>query len=373
MASQPDFMKQAEAFSRQAWEAWARQWQAGAAVSGKPPVDAHPWSGQHPGASAEQSIKRSLDSFTSYLDWLQRAATSGMEQGGDGGWEGLRNLFAQAPMAQQPFAQPFLGLFPPSPAWPFAAAPSAAAGATPLDMLQPWLAQLQQGLGAGDWRSALQTPSFGYTREQQQEQQALVLAMLDHQQASQRYQHLLLRAQQQGAERLQRKLAEPGRKVASLKALYDLWVDAAEEAYAEIALSDEFREVYAAQVNTQMRLRQLQQQQIERACRELGLPTRGDVDSLSRRLHELRRELRRGNDEPRDRGALAATDAGSQPVERQAAPAAERKTAVKTSISKPAKMPASPKKAAARPAGGRGTSTARATSKPAAPAPRKRR
>ena len=41
----------------------------------------------------------------------------------------------------------------------------------------------------------------------------------------------------------------------SARALFDLWIDAAEEAYAQVALSPEFREVYGAYVNAQMRLR----------------------------------------------------------------------------------------------------------------------
>jgi class III poly(R)-hydroxyalkanoic acid synthase PhaE subunit len=142
-------------------------------------------------------------------------------------------------------------------------------------------------------RGLLDTPAFGHTREQQAQQQALLRALLDHQQASARYQELLARAQAHGAERMQRRLAEPGFQVDSLKAMYDLWVEAVEEAYAEIALSDEFRETYAAQGNTQMRVRQLQQQQVEQWCREVGLPTRSEVATLGERLQELRRELRR--------------------------------------------------------------------------------
>ena len=41
----------------------------------------------------------------------------------------------------------------------------------------------------------------------------------------------------------------------SARALFDLWIDAAEEAYAEIALSPQFREVYGEFVNSQMRVR----------------------------------------------------------------------------------------------------------------------
>jgi len=86
--------------------------------------------------------------------------------------------------------------------------------------------------------------------------------------------------------------AEPGRQIDSLKGLYDLWVDASEEAYAEIALSEEFREVYGEMVNTQMRVRQLQQQQTEQLCQQLGVPTRSEVSSLGERLQALRREFR---------------------------------------------------------------------------------
>ncbi|HEY8683726.1 MAG TPA: poly(R)-hydroxyalkanoic acid synthase subunit PhaE, partial [Rhodanobacter sp.] len=108
-------------------------------------------------------------------------------------------------------------------------------------------------------------------------------------------QALIQRANAQGMQRLQDKLAEraePGRQVDSLKALYDLWVDAAEEAYAEIALSDEFREVYGEMVNTQMRVRQMQQQQTEQMCQQLGVPTRSEVSCLGERLQALRREFR---------------------------------------------------------------------------------
>jgi class III poly(R)-hydroxyalkanoic acid synthase PhaE subunit len=112
---------------------------------------------------------------------------------------------------------------------------------------------------------------------------------------SARYQALIQRAHADGVARMQDRLArqaEAGQPIESLKALYDLWVDAAEDAYAEVALSDEFREVFGAMSNAQTRLRQLQQQQAEQCCRELGMPTRSEVASLGQRLQEVRRELR---------------------------------------------------------------------------------
>ncbi len=62
-------------------------------------------------------------------------------------------------------------------------------------------------------------------------------------------------------------------------------------------LSAEFREVYGALVNAQMRVRSLVQQEVERIGTDLGMPTRSEVNSIGERLQALRREVRaRGDD-----------------------------------------------------------------------------
>jgi polyhydroxyalkanoate synthase subunit PhaE len=129
------------------------------------------------------------------------------------------------------------------------------------------------------------------------DQQALAAAIHEYTQISARYQALLQQVNTQGIARLQEMLGqrtEPGKQVDSMKALYDLWVDAMEEAYSNMALSDEYRDVFGAMVNAQMRVRKLQQQQTEQMCRELGIPTRSEVDSLGQRVQQLRRELNAG-------------------------------------------------------------------------------
>ncbi|MGH8163111.1 MAG: poly(R)-hydroxyalkanoic acid synthase subunit PhaE, partial [Rhodanobacteraceae bacterium] len=103
------------------------------------------------------------------------------------------------------------------------------------------------------------------------------------------------RASRRGFEVFEDKLserAEPGRQIDSVRALYDLWVDAAEEAYSEIALSPEFREVYGALVNAQMRVRKHVQAEVERIATDLGMPTRSEIDSIGKRLHDVRRDLK---------------------------------------------------------------------------------
>jgi polyhydroxyalkanoate synthesis regulator phasin len=124
----------------------------------------------------------------------------------------------------------------------------------------------------------------------------MMSGLIDYQEQTNRYNTLILKASVRGFELFESKLAareEPGRQIDSLRALYDLWVDAAEEAYSEIALSPEFREVYGALVNAQMRVRSQVQQEVERMAGDFGMPTRSELDSIGQRLHDLRREVRR--------------------------------------------------------------------------------
>jgi class III poly(R)-hydroxyalkanoic acid synthase PhaE subunit len=188
-------------------------------------------------------------------------------------------------------------------------------------------------------------PAFGIGREHQQRLQTLVQAQLDYQQRDAAYNALMLEALQRASELFEDKLAEreePGRQLTSARALFDLWIDAAEEAYAGIALSPEFREVYGALVNAQMRLRQGVQHEVEQACAQLGMPTRSEVDAAHRKIAELERALRRMRD---------AADAGKGSG--QSAPAAPRakpagKPAAKKGPAKPAAKAATARKAAAK-------------------------
>ena len=154
----------------------------------------------------------------------------------------------------------------------------------------PWLQQMEQ-----EGKSWLRAPAFGYGREHQEQQQKMALAISEFQAAIKRYNALILQSSQRGFAILEDKLAErgePGRQIDSVRALYDLWVDSAEQAYAEVALTDEFRKVYGDVVNAQMRVRSHLQQEVERIGVDLGMPTRSELNSVHKRLHDLRRELR---------------------------------------------------------------------------------
>jgi class III poly(R)-hydroxyalkanoic acid synthase PhaE subunit len=168
--------------------------------------------------------------------------------------------------------------------------------------VQPLLRMLQSMQSAqapGDPRAWMGLPTFGFAREHQARWQQLALAQIDHQDSSRAFAELMNEAAQQAFVAFERKLGErstPGQQIESTRALFDLWVDAAEEAYAEVALSPRFREAYGALVDSQMRLRAAVQREIELMGELLGTPTRTEVDAAHRKIVQLEREVRRLRD-----------------------------------------------------------------------------
>jgi class III poly(R)-hydroxyalkanoic acid synthase PhaE subunit len=142
--------------------------------------------------------------------------------------------------------------------------------------------------------AGMNLPAFGYTREKQQQAQAFGVAMAAYGEALAAYNAEMLKASQRGLALMESKLAdrsEPGREITSLRGFYDVWIDAMEEGYAEVALSDEFRAVYGDLVNAQMKVRQLVQQEVERNAGAFGMPTRTELDGVLKKLAEVKREL----------------------------------------------------------------------------------
>lgn len=144
--------------------------------------------------------------------------------------------------------------------------------------------------------AALRMPAFGFSREHQERLQALALAQLRWQEAQQDYARLMAKASSDAFSRFESKLAsheEPGQQISSVRALFDLWVDAAEEAWADLALSQEYRHAFGALVNAQMRQRAAAQAIGEQVASTYGWPERGELDSAHRKIAALERQLRR--------------------------------------------------------------------------------
>lgn len=276
-----DFLKDYQAFAQQSWDAWMRYLQQ--------PGASTPFGAPFAATPHDDLLTRSLASLKAYGSWLQQAAAGAGAAGG----------FGQMGNWQQPASmQPFLAAFN----QPFAQTVAGIDSASAFGLEHQWQSWLQamqragmNGMGNMGGMGAMPgLPAFGLTREMQLDQQALAGAINEYMQISARYQALLQQVNTKGIARLQEMLGqrmEPGKQPDSMKALYDLWVDAMEEAYAQMALSDEYRDVFGAMVNAQMQVRKLQQQQTEQMCRELGIPTRSEVHSLGQRVQQLRRDM----------------------------------------------------------------------------------
>ncbi|HRQ64981.1 MAG TPA: class III poly(R)-hydroxyalkanoic acid synthase subunit PhaE [Xanthomonadaceae bacterium] len=227
-------------------------------------------------------VERALAHGKAYLDMIQRVGSLAAQPPGQVGTQDWAATFTEM----------MKGALPGVGASGFEALRSANIhGARGVEQM---MADIEPVLSAflGEARALLGVQPFGMAREHQERQQALASAVLDYQQASARYQALLTRSLERGIENFEGKLAdrsEPGRHIESPKALYDLWIDAAEEGYAEVALSEDFQDAYGALVNTQMRVRQLLQDQVERLTAALGMPTRSEVNSVHRKLAALKR------------------------------------------------------------------------------------
>ena len=237
-----------------------------------------------------------------------------------------------------------------------------------LEQVQPWLLSLQQ---QGErWG---QMPPLGLTREHQQRWQQLGQALQEYRHCAAEYQSLMTKAGQHAFDLFERKLeehAEPGRQLHTARALFDLWIDAAEDAYAVSALSPEFRHAYGALANAQMRLRAGLQREVEHLSLLFGMPTRTEVDAAHRKIVELERTLRKLRDAVSEIAAGAASPSAKpsrSAAGASAGTAAGAGKAVESAPARPRSKPAaSPARTRAKTAGTAAEAPRAATGKHAA-------
>jgi class III poly(R)-hydroxyalkanoic acid synthase PhaE subunit len=337
-----------ETLARQYWNAWGDAMRAvGAPVQPAAPAmpgwnDALSWwshMARNAGAPPTTGIDDALDRFNSQArDWYgQIQQLAARFAGRNAEPADIASAWKQM-LGNQGFADLFKGMSGPGQhgldQW--------------MEQMQPLLQSMQPG-GRG-W---LGMPAFGFTREHQERWQALAQAQLDYQEKNNAYNALMGQTLQLALRRFEDLLAkrsEPGKQLGSARALFDLWIDAAEDAYAEVALSPRFRETYGDYVNAQMRVRAALQREVEQTCEMMGVPTRTEIDAAHRKIVQLEREVRRMRDQ----------------LQREAGQGTEARAA--------AAKPATPKTASkAPPRAARNTAPRPATKKSASPTPAKAR
>lgn len=144
----------------------------------------------------------------------------------------------------------------------------------------------------------VELPALGLTREKQesmQRMQKLAGEYLQQQaQLMQLWGGIIGDALKLLGERVAQKL-QAGEMIGSSKALYDLWIESAERVFAKAAHTPAYAKAQADLGNTVAKLRTEQRIAIESTTKQYDLPTRDELNTVHRRLKDLKAELRRVN------------------------------------------------------------------------------
>lgn len=140
----------------------------------------------------------------------------------------------------------------------------------------------------------LSMPTIGYTREWQEELQRWGLLWLDYHQALQAYALSLSGITAKAIDLFANELYEKAQKresFDSLRALYNLWIDCSEQAYTDISTSDEFTQAQTLLTNAVFAVKRQEQKMVEETLSAFNMPTRRELDTSHRRVHQLQRRV----------------------------------------------------------------------------------
>ncbi len=138
-------------------------------------------------------------------------------------------------------------------------------------------------------------PALGLTREHQQSWQRTADAWRRMADAQRRLQLLWSDALRESAVTFAARIVPLQPAEASpetLHRLYDAWIDCAEEAYARMAHGEAYCNALAEFVNAGSQWRHGLQTSVEQSAKLLDLPTRSEVNTLTRRLQRVEERLR---------------------------------------------------------------------------------
>jgi hypothetical protein len=162
-------------------------------------------------------------------------------------------------------------------------------------------------LGRQMWRSFEQFSSkglmgiaapLGWAREHEQAWRAYAAAQVRYRQLEAEMHGQLAAVQMKALASLEHKTRERSaakRPVANVRELYDLWVECGEQDFAQLAHSAAYCRLQAELANAGVELRSCQQALIERALKQLDLPTRAELNTVHKQLRELRERLERND------------------------------------------------------------------------------
>lgn len=165
------------------------------------------------------------------------------------------------------------------------------------DLFEAW----RKLAGGAPGQSGWPFPALGPARERHEAGDRLAGAWARYQRALGHFGEVLGRVSTDAVQRLATRVARAGEGGAgapgSLRALYDLWVNCGEEAYAAAAHGPGFAKAQAELNDALMELKAEQRRQIEDWAKAFDLPTRTELNTLLKRVNTLRRRMRELEDD----------------------------------------------------------------------------
>lgn len=161
----------------------------------------------------------------------------------------------------------------------------------------------------------LSIPPFGYTREWQEQGQQATRDWLAYQDALGAYLGIMTRIATRTAEVVAQRFAArgaDGKPITGLREAYDLFVDCAEDAYAEVVTAGDFGKVSARLMNAAVAVKRHAQAVTEEMANAANLPTRRELDTSHRQAQILRRQLAALQEELRALRAAPAAPPGTE-------------------------------------------------------------
>lgn len=140
-----------------------------------------------------------------------------------------------------------------------------------------------------------QVPGVGLTKDLQEKTQKTMRLWNDYQLSNQKYNAAFAMLGKQALDNLGEDIlakAKSGEKISSLKEIYNMWIDANEDVFAEYAKTEEFSKLYAAQVNSLVKFKSHYNELNDELLKSLNIPTTKGMESIARQQNAIKKELR---------------------------------------------------------------------------------
>jgi len=166
-------------------------------------------------------------------------------------------------------------------------------------------------------------PGIGPTREFQDKIASATRLWKDYQHKYKDYHAVLSQLGKLALDRLEHKIiemADSGKKISSLRQVYNLWIDSNEEVFGRFAFNEDHARLYGELVNAMMRYRLKCNEIVDVVLAAMNMPTGEGMNSVYRKQHQMETSLQQLQTELehlRSRlGGVAPADAVTPPKTR---------------------------------------------------------